>query len=354
MDQHLAFSGRPDSVKLPELDRLRGEAVYAEHARAAGMYTYEAMAAMMSGHFVSAARMKGPDEILITFEGTRAPVRLSEQPTVFSKARQAEFNSAVIGAALPYCRVINASLSSCHWEPSGRAEISLKGPGLLARAWSHLKTRPFALRFLTSTRGFRSPLFDADARREGRRTQIAEYEEIQKRALALAADVRYQLVLVHWPIPHLFGIYNRREGKYSLSDTSSYLDNLALVDRTLGELRRSLERSGQWDHTIVLVTADHPLRPWVNWTAGWWDAEDAAATKNVQQPYVPFLLKLQKQTRGVAFEAPFYTVLVHDLLLGLLAGTLDSPESVVAWLEQQRRRVPLEDPGSRMPVLDVH
>ena len=63
---------------------------------------------------------------------------------------------------------------------------------------------------------------------------------------------------MHFPIPHPFAIYDRQHADFALSSHTSYLDNLALVDRTVGEVRRTLERAGLWESTILMVTSDHP------------------------------------------------------------------------------------------------
>jgi hypothetical protein len=115
---------------------------------------------------------------------------------------------------------------------------------------------------------------------------------MRRRAIALATDRRYQLVYMHFPIPHLLGIWDRRENKYSTDDRASYLDNVALADRTLGEIRAALEAFGNCGtRPVLLVTSDHPLRDQTIEAAHWWNDPETASIK-AERKYVPFLLKL--------------------------------------------------------------
>jgi hypothetical protein len=59
-------------------------------------------------------------------------------------------------------------------------------------------------------------------------------------------------VLLHLPIPHPNGIYDRHTGQLATAG-SSYIDNLALADRCLAGIRRTLVESGQWDSATVVV-----------------------------------------------------------------------------------------------------
>src|SRR5206468_1541723 len=78
-----------------------------------------------------------------------------------------------------------------------------------------------------------------------------------------------------------------------------YLGALELVDLTLGEIRRSMEKQGTWDETTVLLTSDHQLRSF-------------RPDGKTSGPRVPYLLKLAGQHVPVSYEAGFRTVLTSD------------------------------------------
>ena len=53
-------------------------------------------------------------------------------------------------------------------------------------------------------------------------------------AEALIRDQSISFVFIHLPVPHPPGIYDRSTGRERAGGT--YIDNLALADRSLGEL----------------------------------------------------------------------------------------------------------------------
>ena len=48
---------------------------------------------------------------------------------------------------------------------------------------------------------------------------------------------------------------------------SGYIDALALTDKIIGDLRRSMEHAGTWDTTTMIFSADHPYRHRRLWMA---------------------------------------------------------------------------------------
>jgi membrane-anchored protein YejM (alkaline phosphatase superfamily) len=148
------------------------------------------------------------------------------------------------------------------------------------------------------------------------------------------------LLFVHFPTPHPFPIYNRRERNFNLRGPLDYFDNVALVDRTLGELRRAVERAGLWDQTAVLITADHGLRPgaWIGHLG--WTRELDRLTGHESPVRVPFILKLPGQAPPAVQQPPavidtsFSNVLAGDLGLAVLSGAVSTPAQAAAWLNQ--------------------
>src|SRR6185369_2924008 len=96
-----------------------------------------------------------------------------------------------------------------------------------------------------------------------RRDEISQYQYTVQQASHLAADQSFDFVYIHLPIPHPPPIYDRRAGQFAETGEHSYIDNLALADRALGEVRRAMEQSGAWENTNVIVTSDHWWRTWL-------------------------------------------------------------------------------------------
>lgn len=268
------------SLALPQFDRLRRESFYADHAIPAAMSTREAIQKLLNDWFPPSG-----------------------------------FNTAILGSELLYCRMF--SVASCFAPPSRTEEIALRRPTVVDRAWHAITSRVS-----------RRPLFDAETRRQARAAEAVAFDEMRRRAVALATDTRYQLVYMHFPIPHLLGIWNRRENKYSTDDRASYLDNVALADRTLGEIRTSLERAGTWNDTVVLVTSDHPLRDQTIEAAQWWNDSETASIR-AERKYVPFLLKVAGSYK---LHATFPATRTGDLLRAILDRRVTTTQQVEALL----------------------
>jgi hypothetical protein len=153
--------------------------------------------------------------------------------------------------------------------------------------------------------------------------------------------------MVHWPIPHHPNIYSRSQLRTSSSKGRSYIDNLALVDRTVGDIRRAMESNGTWSSTAVLISSDHWWRADSVWRKRVeWTAEDEASFAGQIDRRVPFILKLfGSEENGVRLTVPFNTVLTHDLLLAILRGEVSHNNDAAAWIERNRTigRSPYDD-----------
>ena len=157
--------------------------------------------------------------------------------------------------------------------------------------------------------------------------QTDTYRAILREAETLADDPSFGFTLVHLPIPHAPHAYDRKTGEFTLGNSpiAGYVDSLALLDRTIGEIRRSMEKAGTWDSTTVLFTSDHPYR-------------EAMQLDGKSDPRIPYILKLASQKEGVEYTQQFNTVLTADLLIAVLRGEIADAPSAAAWLDRNRQR----------------
>ena len=160
----------------------------------------------------------------------------------------------------------------------------------------------------------------ADAKRD-------RFLYLKSHALEIAADPAIGLALVHLPVPHPPAIFDRSTGRITTARGPGYVDNLALADRTLGELREAMERAGVWDRTAVLVSADHGWRAWLWRGSPWWNSDDGRMP-NGDVFGVPFLLKLPGQTSAIGCGAKFNTLVTRDLITRILCETLTRPDQI--------------------------
>lgn len=304
MDQRITFSGRPAGLLLPELDRFRETALYATGALPPGMMTHTSIPSMMSGRVVYTSD-PNPNDFLVALEPGGKPVPWSSQTNLFSAARREGAEIAVASWYFPYCRLLGPSLTKCSWHSDFAVSVEPTA-GLHQRMLAQLRAiEPW----------------------NQRRETARKYRAILQTAKELAVDRDLDLVYIHWPIPHSPGMYDREKGQLTFSPLRDlqdwYLDNLVLVDRTMGELRRAMEQALLWESTTILITSDHPWRR-------------AADFDGKADPRVPFLWKLAGQNTPVIYDGTFNTVLIHDLILAFLRKEISDPQGLVRWLDEQR------------------
>jgi hypothetical protein len=338
LDQRVAFDMRPASLLLPELDRLRAESVVASHATQTAQFTGIALPSLISGRFFRETSMLGASKLEVIPEGSASTEDWRDQPSVFQHARQMGVNSAVEGWYHPYCRILGDQLIQCYATPSGHVGRAM------------LRERHASQNGLWNTVGFLFEMqlenlkdmyrFDGTSGSENLKAaylqheQQQEYFQIRDHAYQAAVDPQIGLLFIHFPTPHMYAIYNRRERNFSLNSSLDYLDNLALVDRTVGEMRSKLEAAGLWDRTNLLITSDHGFRPDL-WRGnyGWTETMDKLFATGMS-PTVPFIVKLAGKQEHAVFDRPFSNIASGDLSLAVLSGRVATAEQALAWLEQ--------------------
>jgi hypothetical protein len=205
-------------------------------------------------------------------------------------------------------------LTYCNWWPMAMQHNSM-GDSF----WQILPNQTRSL--------FETNLFSLFGRSLTAAQQTGVYHAMVGEAERLSIDRDFGFILVHLPIPHAPHVYNRKTGTFTLGNSpiAGYIDSLALLDRTVGELRRTMEQAGVWDSTTVLLTSDHGYR-------------DSEALDGKSDPRVPYILKLASQKDSVAYTQEFNTVLTADLLMDVLRGEITDPASAIAWLDRNRTR----------------
>ncbi|MBW2286564.1 MAG: sulfatase-like hydrolase/transferase [Deltaproteobacteria bacterium] len=331
LDQRALFTARHPGLELPEFDRLRAESFVALNAFAPARETRRSMASMLLGRQVSWALPSGPSTLPCTIEGGGEEEAVddcwTQFPNLFQRVRESGANAGVSGWYHPYCRLFADALTACTWAGlpywnSPRVRDSFD------QQWHEIvKPLPLASRWLRP--GTRIRLAHRDA-----------FERILAAALEMAPDPDLGFAMLHFPVPHHPDIYDPERESLSLTDRRSYFDNLALADRTLGEVRTVMEAAGLWDASIVIVSSDH-----------WWRAihrgdwgltpEEELVFADERDRRIPFLLKLANQHETSVYPRAFNTLLVHDLILDLLAGGGSTPASVADWLDERRATAPV-------------
>jgi hypothetical protein len=312
-DYRLTFVDRNPSLQMPEVDRLLKTSLYAGDALPPGSETPISIPGYYSGKLAAEVRHDGARELKVKYHMSTGEVPWSSQPSVFSRARDLGVNTALLEWYHPTCRVLNG-LTYCNWWPMAMQHNSM-GDSF----WQILPNQTRSL--------FETNLFSLFGRSLTAAQQTGVYHAMVGEAERLSIDRDFGFILVHLPIPHAPHVYNRKTGTFTLGNSpiAGYIDSLALLDRTVGELRRTMEQAGVWDSTTVLLTSDHGYR-------------DSEALDGKSDPRVPYILKLASQKDSVAYTQEFNTVLTADLLMDVLRGEITDPASAIAWLDRNRTR----------------
>jgi hypothetical protein len=323
MDQRIAFVERPETVRLPELDRLRSHVLYATNAYPPSHSTTLSMPALITGRVITRAVPASPRELMVTFIDGQEPVGWSTQPNVFTRARALGVNSALLGYLHPYCRVLHESLVTCssyfYWDMARRSDPDLTvAESISGQVAGIVGQLPWAARWQLESRARRLTGLSIDS--VEREALMHTYASMLEEAAKAVVNREIGLILLHWPIPHEPGIYDRAKGILSAASDRTYLDNLELVDRTFGQLRSIMEEAGVWENTAILITADH----------GW---RSSAEFDGKTDRRVPFWLRLPGQSQGVMYQRPLCSVLIHDLVLAVLRQEVVSYDSATHWLD---------------------
>ena len=293
LDPRVVFEARPAGLALPELDRLRTHALYADAARLPAPTIDVSMPTLVTGRpVVSVAPVSGDDLELRVADDK--PVRWSAQPSVFSRTRALGYNTALVGWHLPYGRVFAGGVHAVHWWPS--------------IAYDRTRAATFAEAFTRQWASLALPVYL-------RHLYAERLAAIGDLALRTAADGRFGLVLLHLPIPSLPGVYDPVNGRLTTwrfgGDGAEYLDNLELVDRFVGELRRGLERGRLDDRTWIVLSSARP--------------------RSGADSRVPFLVRAPDGEAAHA-DGSFSTAVTQDLVVSILRGSVADTDDVGRWL----------------------
>lgn len=312
MDHRIAFEERPAGLKMPALDRLRHEALYATHAFPPAKFTHLSVPAITTGKLFSDAQVTTDGRVRLVQRESKESLLWQDQENIFSTAHARGLNVALFGVYLPYVQTFGPFLALAR-QFEGRYRTEALPEVMFGQFRKLVETMPLSGHLGLVNRMYLSVELAKHIRR---------YQEFLEEIKSAAANPDLDVIYVHLPAPHTPFIYDRLTDNFSLKN-GDYYDNLALVDRTLREVRQAMEAAGLWDQTHILITSDH-----------WWRSPTFFVTRSDHR--VPFLLKLAGQKTGVTYDRPFNTVLLRDLLSFLLSPEPKNQDQVIDWLNRHR------------------
>ena len=326
-DYRMIYGQRPNGLALPAFDRLLVDSLSAENAMSPSDATIYSMPSLILGHRVSAAMIMGSSNLLLQFANTNlihtngaygvssgvysnGTYWCSRLPSVFSTARAMGFNTAVVGWYLPYSRLFGKDLNYCSWYPFPSFEPA--------------RSATFGDAMLQQIGCLAGPL-------HAQQGYIHLYQQSLNESLSLVTNTSYGLMLLHLFPPHAPGIYLPDKDEFTTRDMNTatgYFNNLVLADRTLAKLREALEKSGEWNHTWIIVSADH----------SWRYSREYDGRHDYR---VPFLVDPPGKTLPVNYTEPFNTAITRRLITAILQGEItNSTQAVADWLKANAKPRP--------------
>jgi hypothetical protein len=305
LDYGIAFERRPRDLSLPVLDSLRSTSVFATHAQSPGATTSVSVPALLTGEMLRRTEPLGARDMrLVAADGSTR--NLATASTILDDMHERGFRTALFGWYFPYARLF------------GNVDVVEDFPTQLYADYDGLfVTLVMQLRSLVETLYY-SPFGESTAIRH----HIAITTGMQRDVIHYLRDGRNGgFVFLHYPVPHSLNIYDRRTRTFGANRSvqGGYVDNLALVDRLLGEVRGTMEQAGTWDDALVVVSSDHHLR--VN-----------TFDHVIERQRVPFMVKLPHESAGMTVDAHCETVITRELVLQVVDGRLTTPAQVAGWL----------------------
>jgi len=332
LDIRFAFEHR-DGLPLPHLDKLKNSSMYATNAYSAESDTLHSIPAMFSGLNLIKPVILGNQDLKFTINETQKSVTWKEIPSIFDKAKKMNLKTAILGNYHPYHKIFGNVVNYCL--PSCIPEVSI---------WKKMTRYS---RLILNTIFFdgiplmrRSKLFSDDIKRE---IFIDVYQHMLDKAIPIISDPDYNLIFIHWTIPHAPGIYESSGKKFNPSYQANYFDNLVLVDETIGKIWDVSKDQGIWDSTIVIVTSDHWLRK-IMLEADICTSLNAEIKDMICHPdyRVPLMIKMPHQQEQVLYTGPFRMYHIHDMLENMLKGNIRTSADLTGWMQLQEARFTTE------------
>ena len=254
------YERRFPGLKLPAFDSIAQQSTVFTHVIPAGAFTKDVLPSLMTGEQLA--------EIRVSADGDRLTLRnlksnrlqnFDPRQTIFQDADNLGFQTGIAGWYIPYCRILPGILDRCFWAFHSTTFGNMQGMGPDASLLSNLAA-PWRGTFTHALQMIRKHLQLPSNEPD----HLADYRNLLAAGDRFLADPSLNFLLLHMPMPHPGGIYDRRTGTFGTPGTS-YIDNLALADLYLDHVHLLLQQRGEWDSATVVIMGDHSWRTKLVW-----------------------------------------------------------------------------------------
>ena len=305
------FEHRLGGLQLPAFDALSRESVKYSMVQPIGDRTEQILPSLLLGRTIQDVDYTWSNQLKVQLPLSLRWIPFRAARTPFALAKERGWNTGVVGWYNPYCSLLKQYLDDCFW-----AHYDVENPAwTLVPGQSAFSGAMDGLGVVFGSRAAKSQI-ETEAARS--RLHLLSEQKIYAHALALAANDRIDLMLLHMPVPHFPNVYDRHTGKFTLRG-NSYADNLVLADIDLAGLLKELQTSPRWQDTMVVVCGDHSWRnPWWRITP-YWTAEDERISHGGKfDPRPAMLVHYPGQTEGFVDSEAVSLMEVHRIIASMI------------------------------------
>ena len=303
LSQDQVFDHRQPDISLPQLDKFRSQSVMFSDVQPAGYYTELVLPSLLWGKTVADERSDLSGTLFV--KTSRRWQELPPEQSLFADAQRAGWSTGVAGWYNSYCRTYGAWLDWCGW--TLRSAI----PGKYAQdksVWWNANAPLIRMeRKLTGGRN-RVPATASEHARD--------YTELMRWSHELIEDQNIGFVFLHLPLPHPGGFYDRRTGQ--IGSSGSYIDNLVLTDRSLGQLMQWIGQTSLASQTTVIVCSDHSWRVPMWRITPLWTREDERASGGKFDTRPVLMVHFPGENAPETVSSPFPAIQEHEMVERML------------------------------------
>lgn len=328
------YERRFRGLELPAFDRLAAQSTVFSHAVPAGEFTRAVLPTLFTGVRSNEIDVSARGMLLALRDPeTKRLTAFRQHETVFQDAIDAGYTTGVAGWYNPYCRILPEVLDHCFWTYREDTPANLSPRRSLAVDL----VRPFRYLWLDTKHLFGSGPGAPSEESRDIRQHSADYRDLVAAGDQFLDDPSIDFLLLHMPIPHPYGFYDRAKRAFATKHTS-YIDNLALADVYLAHVRQMLEERNEWDGATVVVMGDHSWRTssiWVD-SMTWTDEDQAASNGGEFDDRPAYIVKLPNQQTAARIDQRFATFRTRALLDAMLRDQIHTPADLQTWVGQYK------------------
>jgi len=307
------FEHRAKDLALPNFDALRKQSTLFTDVQPVGYKTVKIIPSLLSGNGVDNIHFGFDNSFNVHYFGVHGWHPLTGAQTVFGDAQKQGWRTAAVGWYNPYCTIYAGAIDDCYWMNLDRIDGNMAQQSSFWRnTWNPLQQ---------VVREIKAPArADRDTCTYDVRQRLKTHLDLDRHAIQTLHNDQADFVFLHMGVPHSPNIWSRINDDYTQFCDSSYLDNLALADRVLGQYMKELKASPRWKDTTVIVEGDHGWRIdlW-NWLPAWTD-EDDAASRNGFDPRPALIIHQAGQTQPQTNATAWSLLNVHGVVEEVVHG----------------------------------